>query len=121
MGIAILALILQACASQIPGPMPNALRNTSFGPVLGTVDAASGTTSWKGVPFAQPPVGALRWKAPVDPQPWTVARRAVEFAPPCVQTGRLYGPGLNNRFDATVGATLGQTLGSEDCLHLNIW
>jgi para-nitrobenzyl esterase len=38
-----------------------------------------------------------------------------------VQTQRLYGPGLNNRLDATVGSSLGQTVGAEDCLYLNIW
>ncbi|MGK6306536.1 carboxylesterase/lipase family protein [Variovorax sp. DT-64] len=97
-------------------------RSTAFGPVSGTDDrATTGTYSWKGVPFAKAPVGPLRWRAPVDPEPWTTARRATDFGPACVQTGRLYGPGLNNRYDATIGATLGQTLGSEDCLTLNIW
>jgi para-nitrobenzyl esterase len=38
-----------------------------------------------------------------------------------VQTGRLYGPGLNNRYDETISASLGKTVGSEDCLYLNIW
>jgi para-nitrobenzyl esterase len=38
-----------------------------------------------------------------------------------VQSGRLYGPGSNNQYDATIGSTLGQTLGSEDCLYLNVW
>ena len=97
-------------------------RSTAFGEVIGTDDrAATGTFSWKGVPFARPPVGPLRWRAPVDPEPWATARPASAFAPACVQTGRLYGPGLNNRYDATIGATLGKTLGSEDCLYLNIW
>jgi len=38
-----------------------------------------------------------------------------------VQTGRLYGPGLHNRYDETIGTSLGRAVGSEDCLYLNIW
>ena len=97
-------------------------RQTRFGPVLGVDDsAASGTHSWKGVPFAKPPVGELRWKAPLDPEAWTAPRPAQQFGNACVQYGRIYGPGANNRYDPTIGATLGQAVGSEDCLYLNIW
>jgi para-nitrobenzyl esterase len=96
-------------------------RETRFGPVVGAADAAGGTVSWKGVPFARPPLGELRWRPPVDPEPWTAPRHATAFAEACVQSGRLYGPGLNNRYDETIGTTLGRTLGSEDCLYLNIW
>ena len=114
-------VLLQACA-HTNTTLPITERNTVYGSVIGTDDsAATGTYSWKGVPFAKPPVGQLRWQAPVDPDAWKPARRATQFAAACVQTGRLYGPGLNNRYDATIGATLGQTLGSEDCLYLNIW
>lgn len=114
-------LLLQACAN-MPASSPPLLRQTAYGPVLGSDDtAATGTISWKGVPFAAAPVGARRWQAPVDPEPWTAPRQATAFAPACAQTGRLYGPGLNNRYDATIGSTLGRTLGSEDCLYLNIW
>ncbi len=102
---------------------PHALqRDTSFGPVVGAdASASKGTYSWKGVPFARPPVGDLRWRAPVDPERWTKARRATAFAPACVQTGRLYSPGASNGYDETIGSRLGKTVGSEDCLYLNIW
>lgn len=114
--------LLCGCAAIAPGDGGGLRRLTSYGPVIGLDDAAAnGTWSWKGVPYAQPPVGALRWRAPQDPQPWTAARRATAFAPACVQTQRLYGPGLNNRYDETVGTALGRTVGSEDCLYLNIW
>lgn len=120
--LAIAALMmLQACVHS-PSDRAGVLRQTTFGPVTGADDSrASGTLSWKGVPFAAAPVGELRWKAPADPQPWTASRAATAFVPACVQSGRLYGPGLNNRYDASIGTTLGQTLGSEDCLYLNIW
>ncbi|HVE53570.1 MAG TPA: carboxylesterase family protein [Ramlibacter sp.] len=115
------ALLLAGCAGLPPGPS-GTQRATSLGPVLG-VDASrsDGTYSWKGIPFAAPPVGALRWRAPADATPWTQPRAGDRFAAACAQTGRLYGPGRNNRFDATIGETLGQTLGSEDCLYLNVW
>ncbi len=117
-----LALVLaQGCAHQTD-TTPITQRSTSVGTVLGLDQSASeGVYSWKGVPFAKPPVGPLRWKAPADPESWASVRRTTEFGNACVQTGRLYGPGLNNRYDATIGATLGKTVGSEDCLYLNIW
>lgn len=116
----VLAAGLAACAT--PPHEPDLLRQTRWGPVIGASDAAaSGTWSWKGLPFAAAPVAGLRWRAPQDPAPWTQPRSAATFAPACVQTGRLYGPGLNNRYDDSIGASLGRTVGSEDCLYLNIW
>ena len=85
--------------------------------------AHSGTYFWKGVPFAQPPVGALRWKAPRPPMAWPGTLDATRFGASCIQNPRLYSPGNSNTFDATVGDNLasGHTPGSEDCLTLNIW
>jgi len=97
-------------------------RDTQFGKVVGVDDSdQSGTLVWKGVPFARPPVGDLRWKAPVDPEPWHRPKATQQFANACAQYGRIYGPGANNRYDATIGTTLNQAVGSEDCLYLNIW
>ncbi len=102
--------------------MAAAQRNTRHGPVVGIDNAeVDGTLEWKGIPFAKPPVGALRWHAPVDPEPWTAPRSAREFGPPAIQVGRHYGPGLNNRHDRSIGAMLGKVSGDEDCLYLNIW
>jgi len=98
------------------------VRKTQFGPIEGVDDRArSRTLYWLGVPFAKPPVGALRWKAPQDPDPWTSVRPAKTFASACVQWGVLGGPGANNTYDATIATTLNQVVGSEDCLYLNIW
>ncbi len=100
----------------------NVIRTTQFGAVQGVNDASgSGTYSWLGIPFAAPPVGALRWKAPVDPAPWTSTLATQKFGNACVQYGRIYGPGSNNTYDSTIGTTLNQAVGSEDCLYLNIW
>lgn len=114
-------LMLNACTHK-PVVKAGLQRPTAFGPVIGAEDASvSGVHAWKGVPYAAAPVGQRRWQAPEDPPAWTQPRAATSFANACVQTGRLYGPGLNNRYDDTIGSTLGQTLGSEDCLYLNIW
>jgi carboxylesterase type B len=97
-------------------------RQTQLGPIFGSDNSAtSGTYAWKGVPYAKAPVGELRWKPPVDPAPWTTPRYTQQFGNACVQNGRLYGPGSNNKYDATIGTTLGLPVGSEDCLYLNIW
>ena len=97
-------------------------RETRFGKIVGIDDSAgTGTYAWKGVPFAKAPVGALRWKAPVDPDGWKAARATQQFGNACVQYGRIYGPGSNNRYDLTIGSTLNTAVASEDCLYLNIW
>ena len=120
--------ILLACAAfswlsaSAQGNHSTVERETRFGKVVGIDDSAgTGTYAWKGVPFAKAPVGALRWKAPVDPDGWKTPRDAQQFGNACVQYGRIYGPGANNRYDPTIGMTLNQAVGSEDCLYLNIW
>jgi para-nitrobenzyl esterase len=121
--LAAATLLGAGCALPPAGTVaPPLLRETAWGPIVGHDDsAASGTWRWAGVPYARAPVGALRWRAPQDPQPWSRPRAATAFGPACVQTGRLYGPGLNNRHDETIGSTLGRTVGAEDCLTLNVW
>jgi para-nitrobenzyl esterase len=119
-------LTLMACGGggsgetpPVPGPE---VRQIAQGTIKGRNDATSnGTYAWKGIPFAQPPVGARRWKAPAAVAAWSGTRDATQFGAACLQNGRLYGPGANNRFDATIGATLNTPVGSEDCLFLNVW
>ncbi|HEX3822452.1 MAG TPA: carboxylesterase/lipase family protein [Candidatus Sulfotelmatobacter sp.] len=65
--------------------------------------------SFLGIPYAQPPVGDLRWKAPVAPAKWKGVRKATEFGPHCLQ-GNPYGD-----------MVFRDSGGSEDCLSLNIW
>lgn len=104
--------------------MTQLTRNTRYGPVTGVDDrAATGTLSWKGIPFARPPVGALRWKAPRPPEPWHEPLQATRFGAGCIQNPRMYSPGDSNGLDASVSAHIasGHTPGSEDCLTLNIW
>lgn len=116
------AALVAGCAGTGTRQAAPEVRETRHGLVRGVDDgAASGTYAWKGIPFAKPPVGDLRWRPPVAPEAWTGERDATRFGSACLQMGRIYGPGANNRFDDTIGQTLNTPVGSEDCLTLNIW
>ncbi len=69
----------------------------------------SGITVFKGIPFAAPPVGNLRWKAPQPVQKWQGVREAKEFGPNPMQEP-IFGD-----------MNFGTKKYSEDCLYLNIW
>lgn len=120
LGAVVSALALAGCGGDSGNPPE--VRETAYGMVRGTdASASTGTYSWKGIPFARPPVGELRWQPPVAPASWAGERDATRFGNACLQMGRMYSPGANNRFDDTIGQTLGTPVGSEDCLTLNIW
>jgi para-nitrobenzyl esterase len=120
-GLALLAGTVAGCGGTLGTDAPE-LRETTYGVVRGANDSAvSGTYAWKGIPFAQAPVGALRWQPPVEPVAWSGVRDARSFGSACLQMGRIYGPGAHNRFDDSIAQTLNTPVGSEDCLTLNIW
>jgi para-nitrobenzyl esterase len=73
-----------------------------------------GVEVYRGVPFAQPPVGALRFRAPEPPIPWQNVRRATDYGPSAPQIGPV------NRFIRTMIGATGRTQ-SQDCLYLNVW
>lgn len=77
------------------------------GKIRGSV--ADGVESWKGVPFAQAPIGDLRWRAPQPVKPWTGVRSTTEYSSDCMQ--------IPFGGDA---APLGTTP-AEDCLYANVW
>lgn len=79
---------------------------TDRGSIRGSI-SSEGVVAFKGIPFAAPPVGANRWKAPQPVDPWTETRDATSFGPECPQMSlitRAYSPKSN-----------------EDCLYLNLW
>lgn len=76
----------------------------SDGVVQGTVE--DGIAVFRGIPFAAPPVGDLRWKAPQPVKPWDGVLMADEFAPAAVQLATPW---------------RGDMITSEDCLYLNVW
>jgi para-nitrobenzyl esterase len=75
--------------------------------------SAGGVNTFKGVPFAKPPVGALRWQPPQTPDRWSGDRDATKFQTPCVQPTNADGKTPNG------GGVWGKT--SEDCLYLNVF
>lgn len=103
------------------GGFDKTLVDTEYGTIDGSVDHNTKTLSWKGIPYARPPVGALRWSAPADPDKWSTVRETKLFGNACSQYGRIYGPGANNRYDTSIADTLLKAVGKEDCLYLNVW
>lgn len=88
------------------------LRITPSGSVVGYADKYD-SYAWLGLPFAQPPVDDLRWRAPRPAETWAGTREALEFSTPCVQFG--------NPTAGLAEENEGEVVGSEDCLYLNIW
>jgi para-nitrobenzyl esterase len=100
----ILIAFLLAAAFAQPAASQIQTAKVTGGEVQGVV--AEGISIYKGIPFAAPPVGDLRWKAPASVQPWTGVKKADAFGRACMQTANSMGN------TAPVG---------EDCLSLNVW
>lgn len=102
----VLVLAIQAAPAQ-------SLRHVQVripdGVLEGVVSADDQVRSFKGIPFAAPPVGPLRWKPPQPVQPWSGVRPAVDYGPRPMQ-GRIFGDMVFHDHGP-----------SEDCLYLNIW
>ncbi|MBL8771541.1 MAG: carboxylesterase/lipase family protein [Phenylobacterium sp.] len=103
-----LAAAVAALAAVAAGAEPVQV-STRAGVLVG--ESRDGVRVFKGVPYAQPPVGPLRWAAP-RPVAWKGARPAVAFALPCLQPD-----GVDGRRNG--GGHSGPS--SEDCLYLNVW
>jgi para-nitrobenzyl esterase len=82
---------------------------TGTGVVAGTKSADGKVAVFKGIPFAAPPVGALRWKEPQPVAPWKGVRKATEFGARCMQA-RIF-----------ADMVFRDSGPSEDCLYLNVW
>ncbi len=91
---------------------PATLRQLSLGTVVGSAEPQGGH-AWRGLRFAQPPVGDWRWRAPRPAAAWTGTQEALQHGPMAPQFGGLLA--------AVPAAQHGQVMGDEDCLSLNIF
>ncbi len=115
---------LDAASASDVGPVADASGDDDAGDATAAVDAPSGdalvidledgrlrgdpvdgTRRFLKIPFAKPPVGELRWQAPVKNEPWTGTRHEADFSEPCSQA-------------SSRGSTASM---NEDCLYLNVW
>ena len=83
-----------------PVSVTDTKRETRSGPVIGFQDR--GVDVWLGIPFASPPEGDLRWRAPRPPAPWSDTKQVLDYGSECPQN-------------------MMRLSGQEDCLYLNVW
>jgi para-nitrobenzyl esterase len=93
-------VLSSVCASGWQGPIVA----VTGGQVQGQ-SMKDGGAVFRGIPFAQPPLGDLRWREPMPPKPWTAVREATQFGGECAQNPMWGHPKVVN----------------EDCLYINVW
>lgn len=86
------------------------------GKLQGVASAEKGVTVYKGVPYAAPPVGELRWRRPQPVKKWKGVKTADTFSGICPQPGSKPGTFYGNEFYWKDHTTM-----TEDCLYLNVW
>lgn len=96
------AAAVSAGSGPVAPAQESGLVATEYGLVRGFQDGQ--TYAYLGLPFAAPPLGALRWQPPAAPTPWAGELSASTFGPPCPQVDDD-----------------GNPTGNEDCLQLNVW
>jgi len=108
--ISMAAAVLFGLAAAASSAQNQTTITESQGRLAGAMDA-HGVRSFKGIPYAEPPVGDKRWTAPVAAGPWQGVRGARDFGASCVQppypADSIYADDVPNQ--------------SEDCLTLNVW
>jgi para-nitrobenzyl esterase len=100
------SLATAACGDPAP-TTPSTVVHVDSGDLAGVRDGE--VSAFKGVPFAAPPVGGLRWRPPAAPQPWTGVRDASRYGDICMQNPQAW------------DSTASKQPVSEDCLTLNVW
>jgi len=111
--IIVMAMMLSACAAQ-----ETSIQETldlKPGTISGHQDVESGVIFFKGIPFAAPPVGDRRWKAPQPVEPWEGTLECVAFGPSPVQAAPAPFMFWSEEF------LIPQEPIEEDCLYLNVW
>ncbi len=100
--LALLVALPVLCSAQAP------TATSTSGPVQGLV--VNGINVFRGLPFAAPPVGAMRWREPQTAERWTAVRQATATGPSCIQK-----PGMSLENGGDPGSL------DEDCLYLNVF
>jgi para-nitrobenzyl esterase len=108
-GSIILAFVALPLNAAITQPV-----RTDSGWVAGVPGRDQSVTAFKGIPFAAPPMGDMRWKAPAPPAAWKDVRKADSFGPSCIQT-------IVRERKPWTYEFMTHTEVSEDCLSLNVW
>jgi para-nitrobenzyl esterase len=107
--ILVLVLAISPLTAAINGPV-----KVEGGQVSGVPGKDASIVSFKGIPFAAPPVGDLRWKAPKPVVAWKGVKKADQFGKSCIQTIATERKPWTYEF-------MTHTEVSEDCLYLNVW
>ena len=108
-GVIVLALVVLPLSAAIKQPV-----KVQGGLVSGVPGKDASVTVFKGIPYAAPPVGEFRWKAPAPAMEWKGIRKADSFGPSCMQTIVKERKPWTYEFMAHGNI-------SEDCLSLNVW
>lgn len=109
--LGVVSAILPPASSPAQSQTDRTTVTVTGGRVQGSV--VDGILTFKGIPFAAPPVGQLRWRAPQPVRSWIGVLPTTTFAPDCMQKV--------DRSGSNVGIPLLRTEPSEDCLYLNVW
>ncbi|KAF3043582.1 hypothetical protein E8E11_002787 [Didymella keratinophila] len=115
----VLASVVSACVNRDNGQVQFGLETVTFTGPRVTIDAgvvegtafATGVNAFRGIPYAAPPLGSLRWRPPQPAPSWGGVRPARRFASSCMQ----FPPPENSLYHG------GEKDVSEDCLYLNVW
>ncbi len=113
-GLAARAALVLISGSAIPAAIPDPVKISSG--LISGVTLKSGVRAFKGIPFAAPPVGPLRWREPQPPEPWSGIREAAGFGNVCMQQRAPKRVPVNVAVDLADSPKM-----SEDCLYLNVW
>lgn len=109
MKISQILLLLSTVLWTLPSGAVPPIVQLKQGALSGVMNPANGVTAYKGIPFAAPPIGQLRWRPPQPAHSWKGVRQAQHFSNQCMQE-----PIFDDMLFRSTGV-------SEDCLYLNVW
>lgn len=109
----VLCLLALVTSMSLSAEIRGVLR-TRDGPISGLMTADRAVVAFKGIPYATPPVGKLRWTAPKPPASWSKVLKATHFSDSCIQN-------IVSERKPWTSEFMAHNASSEDCLYLNVW